>query len=218
MKSKLLLLAAATIFTCATADARQRTLSLDYGDQQYQGNSVLHLKQDLRAAYPDIRINQSDLVRVQLVAKSRRGQGSAWLQVGNRQSQERRIGGSPLRWNDRRRASFDTVAFNNPGLNSDGVWQIHLQGNIKVRQVVVVIDDAFGPGGPGDDNRVTLDCSSWDYQPTYCRANGYIVAARLLRQHSVGRGQCIQGQTFGVYNGYLWVDYGCRGTFEVRLY
>lgn len=59
-------------------------------------------------------------------------------------------------------------------------------------------------------------CESHDYQYARCYAGGHIGNARVYDKHS--NAACIYGRSWGIQNDYLWVDDGCRATFEVELY
>ena len=60
--------------------------------------------------------------------------------------------------------------------------------------------------------RDTISCESREYRYAHCSADtaGY---ARLLSQTS--QAPCIQGRTWGVDGGGIWVNNGCAGEFEV---
>ena len=55
-------------------------------------------------------------------------------------------------------------------------------------------------------------CSSASNARTRCRAE-IRRGVRLVRQLSEAR--CVEGQTWGTENGYIWVDRGCRAEFSV---
>ena len=70
---------------------------------------------------------------------------------------------------------------------------------------------------PGSFNRPTnttywVTCESRDDRRFYCRI-GATDVPRLEQQLS--RTDCVEGSTWGVGDGFLWVDDGCRGEFEV---
>jgi hypothetical protein len=70
---------------------------------------------------------------------------------------------------------------------------------------------------PGSFNRPSnttywITCESRDDRRFYCRI-GNLDVPRLEQQLS--RTECVEGRTWGVGEGYLWVDDGCRGEFEV---
>jgi len=57
-----------------------------------------------------------------------------------------------------------------------------------------------------------VSCSSSDYGYEECDA-GRIDGVELYIQHS--KTSCTRGDSWGVRGGKIWVDKGCRGTFEV---
>lgn len=74
----------------------------------------------------------------------------------------------------------------------------------------------FGPangGGPGGGNTTTLRCESNDGRLRTCGSN-IQGRAELVRQLSDTR--CTENANYGVRNGSLWVNNGCRGEFRVR--
>lgn len=68
-------------------------------------------------------------------------------------------------------------------------------------------------------NVETITCSSFDRRYSQCqvstRVQQSVVGVVLLRQLS--NAACIQGVTFGRTANGVWVDRGCRGTFQVQL-
>jgi hypothetical protein len=64
-------------------------------------------------------------------------------------------------------------------------------------------------GGWGGGGR-KLTCNSQNNRYRECAASGWR-NARLLRQTS--RASCIEGRTWGLRNGRIWVDQGCAGDF-----
>jgi hypothetical protein len=65
---------------------------------------------------------------------------------------------------------------------------------------------------------VTLSCSSLDQRFSSCRVDtqqGRIVSVRLARQFSTA--VCVQGQSWGFDEDAVWVDRGCRASFDVTV-
>ena len=63
-------------------------------------------------------------------------------------------------------------------------------------------------------NRVdSVNCSSENGRYNHCRANVYNARVELVRQHS--KSGCRHGQDWGYDRGGVWVDNGCRATFEI---
>jgi hypothetical protein len=71
---------------------------------------------------------------------------------------------------------------------------------------------AAGMGGPGGSGgqQVTIQCESNDGRLRTCGSN-LVGRAQLQRQLSNQR--CIENRNFGLRNGSVWVNDGCRGVF-----
>lgn len=113
---------------------------LDFGDSHFRGNPTLFLKRELLNQYPGINISDYRLRRVVLVAKTKKGQGSAQLRVGPELSPQYRVDGLPRAFHSHHPESFDRIRIRNPFRDSWGPWQLFLQGNFKVRKVVLVLE------------------------------------------------------------------------------
>lgn len=70
-------------------------------------------------------------------------------------------------------------------------------------------DQGIGPGAGGDGE---IRCESSDGRYRQCGSN-LRGNARLVRQLSGTR--CVEGSNWGLRDGSLWVDRGCRGVFTV---
>jgi hypothetical protein len=194
------------------AQAREN-FTLQLNDQETNGNATLMLRQLLQQQH-NINPGNFRLVGVRLVAKSRQGQGSARLKVGNWESNDKRVNGNPLDFNRPGAGTFDQIDFSNSANNDNGAWQILLHGNIKTRKVVVVLDRSGGGGGGGIRYQ-EVRCDSINNMANQCPVNGRVVSLRLLRQHS--RLPCNLNQSFGALKRAIWVRNGCRGTFQVGI-
>lgn len=128
-----------------TAMAARDRIVLEYHDSHLRsdrgGPATLFLKKTLRDQYPWVEVEDLDLRRVVLVAKSRHGRGEAYLRVGHRMTETYPVHGRPNEFRDDRRRSFDRIQFTNPSHDSSGPWQIDLHGNFVVRQVVLEVAD-----------------------------------------------------------------------------
>jgi hypothetical protein len=62
-------------------------------------------------------------------------------------------------------------------------------------------------------NAFDVYCASEFYTYNECWVGYYIRGVQLVYRHS--NSPCIRGYDWGFYNGYIWVDNGCRGTFRV---
>ncbi|MBU8974722.1 DUF3011 domain-containing protein [Lysobacter sp. MMG2] len=65
-----------------------------------------------------------------------------------------------------------------------------------------------GGGGNGGDGR-TVRCDSNDNRYRQCAIDGR--GARLVRQYS--KSPCVEGRSWGVGRGFVWVNDGCRAEF-----
>lgn len=131
------------------------TYRLNYnGNNLMRGNSKILLKQELKKSYPSLRVNQLELKRVTLVAKSAKGNATAKLKVGNFTSREEIIDGNRRDFNSK--GQFHRINFESPRRDK-GAWQVLMKGNIKVKAIIIRTDDARRPGN--DNNRnVTRTC------------------------------------------------------------
>ena len=69
-----------------------------------------------------------------------------------------------------------------------------------------------GDWGNGGGRPARVTCQSWNFQSANCAAPGSR-NARLVR---VLGGNCVQGRTWGISPGMIWVDGGCRAVFELN--
>ncbi len=123
-------------------------LVLQYQDQQFTGRSVLNLRRKLRQQFPGIRLRNLTVQRVRLLAKSRRGQGTAKLIIGGFESRNKTIDGNRRGFFNSSRSTFDSVRFRLPNsfMPSGRPWRIKLRGNIIVRRVVMQLKTSFTAG------------------------------------------------------------------------
>jgi hypothetical protein len=128
-------------------------IELNFGDTEIEGTNVIHLKRAIQRAHPNIDLRRMELLATRLVAKSRSGKGAAYLAVGRDQTASKRIDGNTVKWYLDAEQTFDRVDFQNPSrraFDSDP-WQIVLGGRIKVRRVIVALEDNWSnPRDPRD--------------------------------------------------------------------
>lgn len=108
-------------------------------NQHLRGQNTLKLKQMLKMQQGHINLQNMKLVAVKLVAKSKKGKGQATLIVGQNSSYSENIGGSPQDFHYPEHYTFDKIKFSNPSQSTQGKIQIKLQGNIKVKKVVLIV-------------------------------------------------------------------------------
>lgn len=93
------------------------------------------------------------------------------------------------------------------GVDRRGLWVDH-----GCRAVFAEVHGR-GDGGRGGQRR--LVCESLDNRYHLCRVDlGRHGRVRLVSQHSDSR--CVQGRSWGYQASGVWVNNGCRGTFEVE--
>ena len=118
---------------------------LEYNDSHIRSHrgepATLFLKKALREQYPWVDVDDIELRRVVLIAKSRQGRGEAQLRVGHRMTDMYQVDGGSGRFRDDRRSTFDRIHFSNPSYDSNGPWQIDMLGNFVVNKVVLEVDN-----------------------------------------------------------------------------
>jgi len=112
------------------------TIKLYVGDQ-FRGESVLPIKRMLREQNPQALARLENLKKVTIVAKSRRGRGSAALKTGRDITREKTIDGVPYEFRTEDAFTYSQVSFQGPGYAFRGPMQILLRGNIKVKEVIL---------------------------------------------------------------------------------
>jgi hypothetical protein len=126
-------------------DIDDERLVLRFNNEQFRGNSTIHLKQEIRnqLGINIASLRDVELKSVEFIAKSRQGNGRASLRVGRNETNNKRIGDGHGSFNDNDADSYDRVRFDNPNRNdrSRGVWQLHFRGNIKVKRIVIRLNE-----------------------------------------------------------------------------
>lgn len=127
------------------AMAGKDRLVLDFADSHIRSSqgyaSTLYLKKALLEQYPGINISDYRLRKVVVVAKTKVGKGVVQLRVGPEVTDHYRVAGSPGGFHSNHPRSFDRVGIHNPFDDSWGPWQLLLNGNFKVRKVVLVVEE-----------------------------------------------------------------------------
>lgn len=134
---------------------------LNFEDSYINGTkgrpATLYLKKALRQQYPGIDVTEFRLLKVILMAKTKKGGGVAQLRVGPEVSDSYRVNGYPRRFHHNNRDSFDRVSIENPYKNSRGPWQLNLKGKFKIRKVVLFVEERkrhhYGWWSPSERDR-----------------------------------------------------------------
>jgi hypothetical protein len=71
----------------------------------------------------------------------------------------------------------------------------------------------FGPGQGAGQNATSIQCESTDGRLRTCGSN---LRGRIELQRQLSSTRCVQGTNFGLRNGSVWVNGGCRGVFLVQ--
>ena len=120
-------------------------LVLDFDDSHIRSSrgysSTLYLKRALKEQYPGINVSDYRLRKVVVVAKTKAGRGNVQLRVGPEMTARYRVAGNPHDFYSNHPRSFDRVRIHNPFVDSWGPWQLLLNGNFKVRKVVLVVEE-----------------------------------------------------------------------------
>ncbi len=184
------LFAGLLLLTSVSVSAQMRQLEIDYNGREFSGQTTLKLKQELSRAYPRLNLDRADLERVVLVAKSRAGNAQARLLVGRYDSRIEQIDGNRFDYNSA--GNFHRIPFEAPN-RDNGVWQIEMRGNIKVKKVLVnVIMERQRPV------QVTRECgyvleTVWgkDIRKFRASASGVQGSGVLARACEKARKQCL---------------------------
>lgn len=123
------------------------TLTLHFHDNEIiaKRDSPTHifLKRELKHRYPNVNISRLELKKVIILAKSRKGHGSARLRVGREISARSTIAGRPKDYYNPAGYTFDRIKFHSPSYNSNGPWQLLLNGHIVLRKIIIVLENNY---------------------------------------------------------------------------
>lgn len=122
-----------------------------YGEHS-RGLKTIPLKRLIKQQMPGVNLQNAKLVSVNVMAKSKHGNGQASLVVGHNISYPATIPGRPRAFRSVAPRSFTPVSLRNTNGTSQGKWQVELQGNIKVQHIMVNLklnSPARGIGRPG---------------------------------------------------------------------
>ena len=113
---------------------------INMGDAHYRGQNTLKLKQLVKDMYPGMNLRRLDLESVKIVAKSKHGQGTATLRVGQDYSAPVVLDGFPSDFHNSAPFTYDRELIYSPSFSGGGAWQLLLRGNIKVKKIVLKVD------------------------------------------------------------------------------
>jgi len=107
--------------------------------QHLRGQNIIKLKKVLKQQYPGINVQSLKVKAVKVVAKSKQGRGQVTLLSGHAASYPETIGGTPRDFQYGGPRSFDKIMIQNPQRGTQGKLQLALQGNIKLKKVVLIV-------------------------------------------------------------------------------
>ena len=121
----------------STASASIEVYNLPIHAQYYAGSTgIVKLRQRLQNRY-GLQLNKYKLIKVKVDAKSKFKQGRARLMVNhNEQSRQRVTGGI---YQGQAPASYHRFFLQNYTPNAGSPWQVHFNGNIKVKRIKVFL-------------------------------------------------------------------------------
>merc|ERR1712035_54913 len=60
----------------------------------------------------------------------------------------------------------------------------------------------------------TQDCSSWGFAYAECDIDDSFTDIEVATKYS--NSACVEGESFGIRDGKIWVDKGCRARFQIK--
>ena len=138
------LLAVLVFGVASVASAFQQKYTLDYGDQiiragQRNGVHTIKLKNQLKRVYGLRGLKNDQLINVRVVSKTKRGNGTATLYIGQRQAMSKYVNAGDF--NVKRPRSFDRVDLmpRRSHRTVGKAWQVDLSGRHMLRKIVVTV-------------------------------------------------------------------------------
>lgn len=125
--------------------ASAEKIILNLGDAHYRGGTTLPLKQMIKQKHRRFNLRRSNIISVKVVAKSKHGGGTASLYINGRENDRQRIGGHRSEFHNPAKYTFDRILLNPLRRRTPGAWQLRLDGNIKVKRIVIQVDRTFRP-------------------------------------------------------------------------
>ncbi len=118
-----------------------RLITIPMGDQLFTGQNFGAVK--LRQQLNQMGINSLNLnlKSVKMLAKSRAGQATAQLQIGQMSKPAKVIPVAQpgFSFQDNRPASYNLIEWRHKG-PSQGAWQVDLNGNVKIKSIIVELE------------------------------------------------------------------------------
>ena len=115
---------------------------IQMGSQHFRGQNTIFLKKEIKQQNTYLNLQNKQIEKVIVVAKSKHGQGHATLSIGGEYLGREVIDGSPYDFHNNDKYTFSRAVLEASNYGQEqGPWQIKLSGNIKVNKVVVFIKE-----------------------------------------------------------------------------
>ncbi|NOY17761.1 MAG: hypothetical protein GXP23_12745 [Gammaproteobacteria bacterium] len=119
------------------AETQIQTLELPLGDITLKPGTALKLKALALKANPEMDINKAQLLAIEVLAKSRQGQGMMRLRIGNDLTPWTKATGTQKKFDSNESNTFSTIKIRSPEEGKGKVWQLLINGYIKIRKVIL---------------------------------------------------------------------------------
>lgn len=138
----------------SSAYSQVQSIMIPMGEQESFGVKNIPLKVLIKRQMPHLNLQNAELVKVVVMAKSRFGRGQASLVVGQSMTYPVTVPGRPRAYDSRAPRSFTPLHIVNNTRHSHGKWQVELRGQVKVQHILVELKSNSYPGqvpgrGPG---------------------------------------------------------------------
>jgi hypothetical protein len=119
------------------SDTSITPIEIQLDDIELKPGNGLKLKALALKSNPSLAIDDASLLAVEVLAKSRQGAGKMRLRVGNNYTQWTTVGGTKDTYDMDTADSFTTVKYRSPKNGKKKVWQLFINGYIKIRKIVL---------------------------------------------------------------------------------
>ncbi len=123
------------------AETQIQTLELPLPDITLQPGKVLKLKALALKARLEMDINNVGLLAIEVLAKSQQGKGTLRLRVGNKLTAWTKVAGTLKKFDNNESNTFSTIKIRSPEEGKGKVWQLLINGYIKIRKIILYTTD-----------------------------------------------------------------------------
>ncbi|MCB0342696.1 MAG: hypothetical protein H6626_02125 [Pseudobdellovibrionaceae bacterium] len=220
----LILITEAMLTAMVHAGEHPHTLILEFGDSHIRGHHFLPLAEFQHFAPNMLRENSSQLVRVQVIAKSKFANSDSEVRVslGQWESQWKPVPGDLLSFKENNEKSYHRVDFLvllNPTSESKSLlseMEVEVAGELKLKRVVIGSDSsnmAMDEGRYAES--MDVNCESDPLVFKTCAVDSPYPIVDVVPIASKVTEHCQIPESFGFIGSRLWVDKGCSGLFKI---